>query len=84
MNVLMGSTGSSAASYTYTTVQQTTSPAGPGPTFSQWIDTTKTGQIFVNTGRDPLTCYNYLFAGQCGQVGFQKVTPSPTGCSEAQ
>jgi hypothetical protein len=83
MNVLMGSSASPAASYTYTTVLPPTPPSGPAPTESEWIDTTKTGSIFVNTGRDPLNCYNYLFAGQCGQVAFQKVTPSPTGCSAA-
>ena len=81
MNVLMGSsTANPAASYTYTTVQPPTSPSGGAPTYSRWIDDSN---IFVNTGRNPLNCYNYLYAGQCGQVGFQKVTPSPTGCSSA-
>jgi len=80
MNVLMGSADSPAASYTYTTVQPPSSPSGAAPTYSQWIDKPN---IFVNTGRNPLNCYNYLYAGQCGQVGFQKVTPSPTDCFEA-
>jgi hypothetical protein len=84
MNVLMGNTSSPAASYSYTTVQTPTAPTGPAPTFSQWIDTTSTGEVFVNTGRNPLNCYNYLFAGQCGQVGFQTVTPQPSGCSGAE
>lgn len=83
MNVLMGSAASPAASYTYTTVQPPTSPSGPAPTYSGWIDTTKTGSVFVNTGRNPLNCYDYLYAGQCGEVGFHKVMPSPPGCSEA-
>src|SRR5216683_3558630 len=89
MNVLMapddgtGACGSPAASYSSETVQPPTSPTGPAPTYSQWIDTTKTGSIFVNTGRDPLKCYNYLFAAQLGQVGFQKVSPEPAGCSGA-
>ncbi len=89
MNVLMapddgtGACGSPAASYSFETVQPPTSPTGPAPTYSQWIDTTKTGSIFVNTGRDPLKCYNYLFAAQLGQVGFQKVSPEPAGCSGA-
>jgi hypothetical protein len=80
MNVQMRSTASPVASYTYTTVQPPTSPSGPAPTYSQWIDDSS---IFVNTGRDPLNCYDYLFAGQCGQVGFRKVRPSPKGCSDA-
>jgi len=80
MNIVMGSPANPAASYTYTTVQPPTSPTGAAPTYSQWIDDSS---IFVNTGRNPLNCYNYLFAGQCGQVGFRKVTPSPRGCSDA-
>jgi hypothetical protein len=83
MNVLMGSSGSPAASYTYTTVQPPTSPTGPAPTYSQWIKPNVSGSIFVNTGRNPLNCYNYLYEGQCGYVGFQKVIPPPPDCSQA-
>ncbi len=90
MNVLMGpddGTGAcgspAAASYSFQTLQATTPPTSPAPTYSQWIDITSTDKIFVNTGRDPLNCYNYLFAGQLGQVGFQKVSPEPAGCSGA-
>ncbi len=91
MNVLMapddgtGACGSpAAASYSFQTLQQTTPPLGsPAPTYSQWIDVASASKTFVNTGRDPLNCYNYLFAGQVGQVGFQKVTPEPAGCSGA-
>lgn len=81
MNVLMGTPSNPAASYTYTTVQPPTQPTGPAPTYSQWIDKPAT---FVNTGRNPLNCYDYLFEGQCGQVGFEKLTPAPSACSGAQ
>ncbi|MHB8383395.1 MAG: hypothetical protein ACYDC3_13790, partial [Candidatus Binataceae bacterium] len=47
MNVTVGSSSSPIASYTYTTVQPPTAPTGAAPTFSQWIDTTSTGSIFV-------------------------------------
>ena len=81
MNVLMGNSSNPAASYTYKTVQPPTTPTGPAPTYSQWIDKPNK---FVNTGRDPLNCYNYLYAGQCGEVGFHKVEPSPSGCEGAR
>lgn len=71
MNVLMGSAGNPAMSYTFTTVQPPTYPSGPAPTYSQWFDTTKTGSIFVNTGRRPLNSFDYLYGGQCGLVGFK-------------
>ncbi|MGO9057584.1 MAG: hypothetical protein ACLQU2_09395 [Candidatus Binataceae bacterium] len=62
---------SPAMSYTYTTVQPPTPPSGPAPIYSQWFDTTQTGQIFVNTGRNPLNTFDYLYDGQCGLVGFK-------------
>ncbi|MGO9060238.1 MAG: hypothetical protein ACLQU2_23085 [Candidatus Binataceae bacterium] len=70
MNVLMGNPSSPAMSYSYTTVQPPTTPAGSAPTYAQWIDTTQTGQVFINTGRNALNGFDYLYAGQCGQVGF--------------
>jgi hypothetical protein len=71
VNVLMGSPSNPAMSYTFTTVQEPTSPSGPAPTYSQWFDTTQTGSVFVNTGRDPLNSFDYLYGGQCGFVGFK-------------
>lgn len=71
MKVLMGDPSNPAMSYQYTTVQPPTSPSGAAPTYSQWIDTTKTGAIFVNTGRNPLNSFDYLYAGQCGLVGLK-------------
>jgi hypothetical protein len=71
MSILMGSVGSPALSYPFTAVQGTPPASSPAPTLVQWTDSTATGQIFVNTGRRPLYIYNYLYAGQCGQVGFE-------------
>ncbi len=90
MSVQMGSP-SPAMSYNFTTLATpgpsatpTPEPAvGPGPTYTQWFDTTATGGIFVNAGRDPLNCYNYMFAAQCGQVGFQNIS-STGACSGAR
>jgi len=56
---------------------------GPAPAYVSWQDTTGTSQAgtpIVNTGRNPLACYNYVYQGQCGVVGFQPVTPVPSGC----
>jgi hypothetical protein len=60
-------------SYTFDVVQTCPSSIGPNavaPCFVQWIDSTATGQIFVNTGRRALYEFDYLYQGQCGQVGF--------------
>lgn len=73
MSILMGSTSSPALSYSFTAVQSNP-PAGTAtPSIVQWIDTTSSGMIFVNTGRRPLYLYNYLYNGQCGKVGFNPV-----------
>ena len=92
MNVLMGDASNPAMSYTFNAVEAvptptppaapspTPTPIGPAPNYSQWEANTS---ISINTGRNPLNCYNYLFAGQCGQVGFQNT--SSTGiCTGAQ
>jgi hypothetical protein len=74
MNILMGNRDAPAMSYQYTTVQPPTSPSGPAPTYSQWINTTSkpaAKQVFVNTGRNPLNSFDYLYEGQCGNVGFK-------------
>jgi hypothetical protein len=87
MTIQMGDTGNPALSYSYSAVQPPTQPTGPAPTYSRWIDTTNKPmdqQIFVNTGRNPLNCVNYLYAGQCGQVGFEAVSPPPAGCPAPQ
>jgi len=71
VNVVMGSVDNPALSYTFTTVQEPTSPSGPAPKYAEWIDTTDTGSVFVNTGRNPLNGFDYLYGGQCGLVGFK-------------
>ncbi|WP_131776764.1 hypothetical protein [Legionella impletisoli] len=74
MDILMGPVGAPAMSYNFTTVNgMPPPPESPTPTYVQWIDSTKTGQIFVNTGRRPLYRFDYFYAGQCGQVGFKPV-----------
>ncbi len=55
-------------SYEFRAVQPPTDPIGPAPTFVQWVPS---DNIFVNTGRRPLLAYDYLYSGQCGQVGFR-------------
>jgi hypothetical protein len=87
VNVLMGKPSSPAINYSFKAVETPTSAptptGGPAPSYAQWEDSSSTGKISANIGRHPLNCYNYLYQGQCGEVGFQKITPSPTGCSMA-
>lgn len=73
MSILMGDTGSPAMSYSFTSVQGNPPADTPTPTLVQWIDTSKSGMVFVNTGRRPLYLFNYLYNGQCGQVGFKSI-----------
>ena len=74
MKVEMGNDPANPAmTYQYTTVLPPTAPTDAAPTYSQWIDTTKTGSVFVNTGRNPLNSFDYLYAGQCGIVAFKKL-----------
>ncbi len=71
MSILMGVVSAPSMQYSYTTVQSNP-PAGTAtPAYVQWEDTTASGSVFVNTGRRPLYIYDYLYNGQCGQVGFQ-------------
>jgi hypothetical protein len=70
MNIQAGTKSSPAMSYDFTVVQPPTTPTGSAPVFVQWVNHS---QIFVNTGRLPLLNFNYLYSGQCGQVGFQSV-----------
>lgn len=69
MSILMGPISAPAMQYSYMTNNTNTYPAAPN--YVQWIDSTTTDQIFVNTGRRPLYKYNYFYEGQCGQVGFK-------------
>lgn len=71
MNILMGSINSPAMSYNFTA--ESNPPANAeSQSLVKWVDTTNSGgNIFVNTGRRPLYQYNYLYNGQCGQVGFK-------------
>ena len=67
-----------AMQYSFTAIQQFENCVGDSgannvaPCYAQLVDSTATGQIFVNTGRRPLYQYDYLYQGQCGQVGFYK------------
>jgi hypothetical protein len=68
MSILAGSNSTPVMSYPFTVVQPPTTPTGAAPTYVQWVNRSK---IFVNTGRRPLLNFNYLYSGQCGQVGFE-------------
>ncbi len=70
MSILMGATSSPAMSYSFSAVQSNPPSNTPTPTLVQWINTTASGLVFVNTGRRPLYVFDYLYNGQCGQVGF--------------
>ena len=83
MSIQFGGPTNPAASYSYSAVLPGTPPIGPQPTYTQWVDSTSTGAISVNTGINPLKCYNYMYSGQCGQVGFQN-TSSTGDCAGAQ
>ena len=68
-----------ATQYSFTAIQQfvenCTGDSGANnvaPCYAQLVDSTATGLIFVNTGRRPLYQYDYLYQGQCGQVGVYK------------
>lgn len=71
MHILMGDVNLPALQYSFTAVTSNPPADSPTPTSVQWVDTTASGLIFVNTGRRPLYSYDYLYDGQCGQVGFK-------------
>lgn len=71
MAILMGAINTPALAYSFSAVQNNPPSDSPTPTVVQWVDSSLTGQIFVNTGRRPLYIYDYLYNGQCGQVGFK-------------
>lgn len=73
MSILMGAVNSPAMNYSFNAVIGNAPSGTATPEKVQWIDSTGTGQIFVNTGRRPLYIYDYLYDGQCGQVGFKSV-----------
>jgi hypothetical protein len=68
MNIQAGLAGQPAMSYNFTAVQPPTPPTGPAPTFVRWDDVKN---VFVNTGRRALLNFDYLYSGQCGEVGFR-------------
>jgi hypothetical protein len=65
LQVIAGDPSSPAMSYEVTLSNDVD---GAAPTFAQWIDSSQT---FVNTGRYPLSLYDYLFDARCGNVGFK-------------
>ena len=73
MSILMGAVSAPSMSYSFTAVQGNPPSGTATPTLVQWVDTTASGLIFVNTGRRPLYIFNYLYQGQCGQVGFESI-----------
>lgn len=73
MEILMGSSSTPAMHYNFSTVNGNPPYHSPAPVSVQWINSTATGMIFVNTGRRPLYVSNYFYEGQCGQVGFKQL-----------
>ncbi|CEG56896.1 hypothetical protein [Legionella fallonii] len=71
MSILMGALSTPAMQYSFSAVDGSPPSHSPAPTVVQWINSTATGMVFVNTGRRPLYIYNYFYDGQCGQVGFK-------------
>jgi len=72
MTVIVGNAGgTSQLSYTMQVPNPgpgNVSPVGPTPSYAQWI---VPGATFINTGRDPIAVYNYMYDAQCGAVGFE-------------
>jgi hypothetical protein len=64
-------------SYSFTAVQACPGTTPATPCFVQMVDSTATGQIFINTGRNVLNQYDLFYQGQCGQMGFYDVNPPP-------
>jgi hypothetical protein len=58
-----------AMSYHFNAVQPPKKPIGPAPTYAQWDNSSK---VFVNTGRRPLLKMDFLYSGQCGEVGYRQ------------
>ncbi|VEB33468.1 hypothetical protein [Legionella cherrii] len=73
MAILMGPLSTPAMQYHFSAVDGNPPSNSATPTVVQWIDSTTSGQIFVNTGRRPLYLYDYFYNGQCGQVGFKQL-----------
>jgi hypothetical protein len=70
MNILVGDKNSPVMSYNFTTVNKGDQPVGAAPSYTQWVNI---DNVFVNTGRRALLAYDYLYSGQCGEVGFKSV-----------
>lgn len=62
-------------SYSFTAVTSCPGSTPATPCFVQMVDSTLTGEIFINTGRNILNQYNVFYQGQCGQMGFYNVNP---------
>ena len=70
MNIQAGSTSNPAMSYNFTAVQPPDTADRTRATYVRWIND---DNVFVNTGRRPLLNFDYLYSGQCGEVGFRPV-----------
>ncbi|HTR62753.1 MAG TPA: hypothetical protein VMH37_13675 [Candidatus Binataceae bacterium] len=60
--------GSPAMNYSFSYTPPNTAP--PGPTAIHWSENDMIG---VNTGRNPLTAFNYMYDSQCGMTGYAPV-----------
>ena len=66
-SILAGSSKNPAMSYTFD-FAKTDTPTTVAPTDVTWVNKPKT---FVNTGRDVLFGFNYMYDASCGNVGFE-------------
>jgi hypothetical protein len=69
MSVLAGIPSQPAMQYRFT-YNPSTNPPGMAPTTVTWINP-KSSEVFVNTGRNVLKGFNYLFDARHGRVGFK-------------
>ncbi len=68
VNILAGD-DPNAPAMAYSFYYNPASPSGPAPTEIEWA----AGSAFVNTGRNPLQWFDYLYDSQCGKTGYRRV-----------
>lgn len=71
MSIRAGAPGHTAMQYRYTYTPD--KPQGPAPSTVTWIDPSTPQSVFVNTGRNVLNSFNYLYDARHGKVGFNSV-----------
>lgn len=69
ISVLVGTNSNPAMKYRFN--YQPNAPTGPAPSSITWIDPPTPGFRFVNTGRNVLNRFSYLYDARHGRVGFK-------------